>query len=529
MKTRPSPLRPLLACLLWLPLAAAARETPPLAPESIATALEAARDASLADPYRPGFHLAPLAGFMADPDAGLFHDGHFHLFYMHQPFGPGSDGLYYWAHARSKNLVDWQHQPPRLVPPREHGVWSMMSGSGIIAPNDRPTLFYSSFVEDQILQLRVVGDRDMSAWEHPDRGEPVMSIDHPGVPDFIHPTWRDPFVFRARDRHFMLLCAERFDRPETLVVICESTDPDLEKWHYRGIFHQHPKRDFRNMEVPELRRVDGRWVLLFSCDAPRVGTRWIAGEVDWERLRFEPGPVGVLDHSEHFYAQETLPGPDGEVFLIGWIPGWDRSWMPDYREDRRKNRGEIWNGCFSLPRRLSFDDQGQLVQTPIAALEALRGAPVRWEEPRELVADTVLAKIHPVKEIRGDQLEVAVEFDLLNAGFCGLKLLADEDGRGGLPIRWSGDLLQVDGVAIPMPSWKPGETLELRIFVDRAYVEVFAAGGRFVATRKLFPERIGGDHLAFTHIGGNARVVRFEAWPLKSASLGFPKAATNSR
>ena len=35
-----------------------------------------------ADPYRPGWHLAPPVGLLNDPNGFIQHNGRFHLFYQ---------------------------------------------------------------------------------------------------------------------------------------------------------------------------------------------------------------------------------------------------------------------------------------------------------------------------------------------------------------------------------------------------------------------------------------------------------------
>jgi sucrose-6-phosphate hydrolase SacC (GH32 family) len=95
-----------------------------------------------------------------------------------------------------------------------------------------------------------------------------------------------------------------------------------------------------------------------------------------------------------------------------------------------------------------------------------------------------------------------------------MNLLCDEKGLGGMAIFWSGDLLKVDEVEVPLKDWKKGETLELQVFVDKKFVEVFAQGGRYCITRQVREEHIKGDHLALTSLGGTARVTSFRAWDL---------------
>jgi sucrose-6-phosphate hydrolase SacC (GH32 family) len=296
----------------------------------------------------------------------------------------------------------------------------------------------------------------------------------------------------------------------------EAEDEALTQWTYRGILFSEKKHEVRNMEIPELRRLGDRWILLFSSGAHVDRTSWYIGDFDLESLTFTPTRRGRLDHSSHFYSQETLPGPaEDDLHVVGWIPGWDRDWMPDYRQDLRKNTGTWWNGCFSLPRRLSISADDHLMQAPAEALKTLRGEPFQWPSPRTLPVEDNGVHFEVVEGLRGNQLEIVAELELGTAAFAGLNVLAGETGNGGLPIMWSGDRIDVDGLRISLPELEEGEPVTLHVFVDHAYVEVFVNGGRHVVTRKARAQDIAGDRVSITRIGGAVTVRHFEAWPLR--------------
>jgi len=60
--------------------------------------------------YRPQYHFTPVKGWMGDPDGLIFANGSYNLFY--------------WGHARSKDLVHWHRLPRALT--------GVMSGSVVI-------------------------------------------------------------------------------------------------------------------------------------------------------------------------------------------------------------------------------------------------------------------------------------------------------------------------------------------------------------------------------------------------------------
>ena len=68
-----------------------------------------------ADPHRPKFHFLPPANWMNDPDAPIYWNGRYHMFYQHNPDGPYWANMH-WGHAVSEDMIHWKHLPVALAP-----------------------------------------------------------------------------------------------------------------------------------------------------------------------------------------------------------------------------------------------------------------------------------------------------------------------------------------------------------------------------------------------------------------------------
>jgi beta-fructofuranosidase len=505
-------LKPVLSALLMITCTTLQAQSWDLVPDNIDRALGEVSADIKKDTLRPAFHLTPPGGCMGDPNGGIFHKGWYHIFYGLQPFSSHPGG-WYWAHARSRNLLDWEHMKTGLTPAFELDLRHVGSGSTIVTGDGKPLAFHSTGKGGSMKFWQAQFNDDLTEWKH-ELTDPILTLDHPGLPPFDN-FWRDPFVFSVKDRTFLIACADLLEEDFVPVPIFEAETDDLTEWDYNGLLFSWPKHKLRNLEVPEFRQLGDKWIFMASSDAPVDRCVYFIGGFDLEKLKFNPESEGILDYSGHYYAQETIEDDRGNLYLMAWIPGWDRDWLPTYMNDPLKNDSPLWNGCFAIPRKLTLDSDGNLIQQPVEIMKELRTERYALAG-KDLPVTGPMTAYDVLEEFHGDQLELRVELDLHAASFCGLNLLCDKDGEGGLFIIWSGDLLNVDGVAVPVKEWHPGDHLNLQIFVDKQLVEIFVNGGRYCISRKVRAEHIQGDHIALSRLGGTARLVSLEGWKLKS-------------
>lgn len=76
--------------------------------------------------YRPEYHFSPLRNWINDPNGMVYFAGEYHLFFQYNPQGINWGNMS-WGHAKSKDLVHWEHLPVAI--PVENGV---MAFSGCV-------------------------------------------------------------------------------------------------------------------------------------------------------------------------------------------------------------------------------------------------------------------------------------------------------------------------------------------------------------------------------------------------------------
>ena len=321
-----------------------------------------------ADPYRPYFHLAPPVGWMNDPN-GLCRCGEwYHVFYQYGPFDP-EGGVKHWGHYRSRDLLRWEKCPVLLFPSDTWDLHGVFSGSAL--------------VEDGVMYLYYTGNV-LSAGAHDyitsGRGHNTalavcrdgltaetneLLMENRDYPAGLSCHVRDPKVWAQDGRYYMVQGARTLDdRGEVLVF--ESTDK--RRWtHINTIRTPAP---FGYMwECPDLFELDGQWFLAVSPQGIACqnvyGCGYFALQGDW-RTDCTLSEFHALDDGFDYYAPQSFATADGRRIQFGWMG------MPD--ADYTNPTVEYgWQHCLTLPRVLTQDGNGCLLQAPAAELNALRG------------------------------------------------------------------------------------------------------------------------------------------------------------
>lgn len=444
-----------------------------------------------ADGSRPVYHYRPPAGWMNDPNGTIFWRGSYHLFYQHYPYD-GTHRAMHWGHARSADLVCWEEQAIALSPSpeiQEEGCWS---GCCAIGGNGEPTILYTSNPIDldrsPRTQIAATGDKELIEWNKIIDG-PVLSVESHGGPP-IEGTWRDPFIFEAESRTFLLIGATIADgTSDSAVLLYESADDSLLRWQYRGELIRRPSSEVRFFECPTFAKIDEKWILMVSPFAP---VHYYTGAFDAQTGIFAVENEGVVDPSSDFYATNVFVRDQQPTVMVGWIRG-----FPE---------GRLWNGCLSLPRVLSVGSDGQLTQQPIDELRTLR------TEHRVLHQRTITSDPVSIGDLDASSIEVKMSVRL--PARASLRLQSREGVGVQRLVECDPTRLQVGGIEVDIKQRSEPHTITLHLFRDRSVLEVFAEGGQIAVSRVIdcidAPARL---EIVASH--GEVRVDHLDAWELR--------------
>jgi len=458
-------------------------------------AVEAVAPRAQADPARPIFHVTAPAQWINDPNGPIYYKGFYHLFYQLHPFSDES-GPKYWGHVRSCDLAKWEPLPIALWPSIEAGEAEVWSGCCTINGEGKPMIFYTSIAPGKSAQTHaeqwaaIGDDDDLIKWQK-STANPVLS-EALNVEKKIY-DWRDPFVFRDKNRTFMVLGGNlnRAKGGQAVVNIYEAENAGLTQWKYRGVLFTHPDPAAPTAECPNFFKLGDRWVLFMS---PYGKVQYFIGDFNAETCRFQSHTRGLVDFGSDFYAPNTMQVPDGRRIVWGWVRGF--------------HGRHGWNGCLSVPRLLSLSREGNLRQEPAAQLSKLRGEAVKWRNLRlEGVGKTLTLP-------KTNTFEVQADIDLKTAS--GIVLGFKSGGNDARPVEVSfdGSELKMMDVKAALSLAKGERKLSLRIFIDRSVLEVFA--NETVCVTKIILPLDANATLEIRPQGGPATGTLIQAWPMKS-------------
>ena len=463
----------------------------------------ATRDASIPkasqDPYRPMYHYRPPARWMNDICGTVYYKGYHHIFYQGNPYRDDSYG-WGWGHARSKDLSNWEEMPYALPPMSHRGELRCNSGNIAVTTDGTPHIFYTWVpksgrvrtqwivepLDDELIKWRRIGD------------EPIMEIGKDGIPEDIHPSWSDPYVFKKDGRTFVTF-------KKVSGMVCEAQNKELTEWEFLGYMEGVAG------ECPNVFDLDGKYVILRSTHPLSYLTGDLILKDDDISFKAD-GPALPMDYGygkyppvdrnrmvRGLYGTNTYVDDKGRRIMFGWISGF------------KDGRG--WNGCMSLPRVLTLDKNNRIIQTPAPELQDLRGKHINVKD--FVLNGLVNGEFKLVDGAEGDQLEVIAEFAAGNAEAFGLKLRSSKDGQHAITMRYANGILNVAGTEVPLKLEDEQKTLKLQVFLDRSVLEVFINDGLAAVTRVEYPDMENLSVGVFAK-NGAATVKSLDVWQMKS-------------
>lgn len=437
--------------------------------------------------FRPVYHFTPPSQWMNDPNGMVYYKGEYHLFYQHYP-DSNVWGPMHWGHAISTDLVSWEHLPIALYPDE---LGYIFSGSAVIDHQNtsglgtlenpamiaiytyhEPIGAKNKEIDYQTQGIAFSLDQGRTWTKYQEN--PV--IPNPGIRDFRDPkvSWFDEF-----EKWVMILAVKDH--------INIYSSPDLKTWTKESEFGHEIGAHGGVWECPDLFKLTDqngteKWVMLVSINpgGPLGGsaTQYFIGEFDGTTFTLKDEETRWIDHGTDNYAGVTwsnIPKEDGRRLFLGWMSNWQyANIVPTYE----------WRSAMTVPRELILRDteRGHEVHSkPVDELSNLEKQKVQpgsteikdqvylltWEtEPRKNFECIISNELN-------EQVTIAFEngifsFDRSKSGITDFK---EEFG-----VKHEVDFSDLS-------------IEKVKVYVDKASMEVFINDGERVITEIIFPNK----------------------------------------
>lgn len=443
------------------------------------------------DAQRPAYHALPPRAWTNEPHGLIHWGGQYHLFYQKNPNGPYW-GHINWGHMTSPDLYRWAEMPVALSPepgPDSEGCWS----GSVIDHDGRLAILYTGG-DGHRASICLAESSDGIHFKKFE-GNPIIAA----PPGGMNPEFRDPFVWREENWYYLIIGSGVKDVGGTALLY---RSRNLVSWEYRkqllvgdretsGVFWEMP------IFVPL-----GSDHALIVCEVPGRASYWVG---TWKNETFTPHTATPrrLELFNHMLSPTPLIAADGQVITMGIIP-----------DERHPKECWVagWAHLYSLPRVLSTDARGNLLQKPYGGIE-------RWMEHFADLPSIPLqeGQVHVLENLSGTCFHLHVAFKRGGSHAVSLLVRRAPDGQEQTAIRyeWETGRLTLDRSRSSLDSqvkrdvlqetyFPPAvDVIQLEVFLDRSVLEVFIDSRSAFAAR-IYPTLSNSEGVALECAGSGA-------------------------
>lgn len=387
--------------------------------------------------HRPQLHFSSRRGWLNDPNGLVFHQGEYHLFYQHNPYG-WDWGNMHWGHAVSKDLLHWEELPVAIYP-RKFGDW-VFSGSCVV--DYKNTSGWGTDTEPPMVAAFTSTGRGECIVYSNDRGRTWKEYDKNPV---IKHNGRDPRIFWHVDsRQWVMAVYDEENKKRNISIY---TSPNLKEWTY-----QSNVLDF--FECPDLYQTNAPGKVAWTHD-------WClsAASQDYQFSKFDgkvfsptskiiKGHYGKGYYAAQTYAPQMMEKPyDSRRIIVFWF--------------QSPTPGMPFNQCMSTPlevTNMQTPEGYRLVYRPIREIETLRIRShdlLRGPTEAELADIQIDFKPEPGTtmelQIRGVKIEYEVDKKELRCEGMKAKMWKDRPQFRVILDRTSLEIIADDTILMPVP------------------------------------------------------------------------------
>lgn len=449
--------------------------------------------------WRPQYHGMPSGSWTNESHGLIFSGGRWHVFFQKNANGPYMSRLH-WGHLSSADLCSWREEPIAIYPGEPFDIKGCWSGC-VYEDGDDTYILYTAVDNEKarIVQAKAK-DNTLVEW-----GDKQIVID--GRPAGLSDDFRDPYYFEANGNKYIIVGSSK-----NHVGACTLHQLKNGSWTNDGaIFFQGSTAALHGTfwEMPNVTPL-GNGKFLFTCTP--LGTQQGVRTLCWVGTigidgKFTPDASGMqylemagISRDGYGLLSPTIYQKDGKTLLLGIVP--------DKLADT-ENYKMGWAHNYSLPRELSVDANGQLVQKPYSGLTSMRS------DETVSIDETLLGTKALVS---GRQIELLGEFTP-TSGTCGFRFLDNASLTYDVASKsLTLDVSNLQRVANDNGSYNgiytttvPETLRTLHVFLDGSILDIFV-NDRWAYSVRVFPTDAAATATEVFSTGSTA--VKVQSWTL---------------
>ncbi|MCF8307755.1 MAG: GH32 C-terminal domain-containing protein [Bacteroidales bacterium] len=287
------------------------------------------------------------------------------------------------------------------------------------------------------------------------------------------------------------------------------SSPDLKSWEYESSFGKNAGAHGGVWECPDLfpLQAEGdsakeKWVMLVNVNpgGPNGGsaTQYFIGDFDGHSFTPDTKTTKWADYGKDNYAGVTwsdIPEEDGRRIYLGWMSNWEYAEnVPTYH----------WRNSMTLPRTVKLKNENgdyQLRFSPVKELQTLR-------TEKTVIKKKLISGSEKLTKAHSIPAEIKLEFTLNkksqfgSASKFGMRLSNGSNEELLVGYNEATEQLYIDRrksgktkfaetfPTVQRAPLKVDNKLSMRIYVDKASVELFVNDGERVMTSIVFPNQV---------------------------------------
>lgn len=474
------------------------------------------------DIMRPAFHGMPAAAWTNECHGMAYSNGKYHLFFQKNANGPYMARLH-WGHIYSDNLYKWSEDRIALTPENDYdikGCWSGAVFTDSELTDNKPAIIYTGVDNARAtINMALPDDDNLTFWTKKE-SNPIID----GRPAGLSDDFRDPYFFTANGKKYIIVGSSKNGIGTTTL---HEYNPQTGTWSNDGRTFFSGVSASRNgtfWEMPNLTKIGDKWLFTVTPLNTQSGVEVIywTGDINSEG-KFVPTSSSVdspeklelegFSKDGYGLLSPTIFQHDGKTLLMGIVP--DK--LPS-----EENYKLGWAHCYSLPREVTLDSDGKLIQKPYGGLMAMR-TDVKYAR-----TDFDLSGTESLSPVSGRKYELCGEF-VIGSGDFGFNLF--KSGEKQVRMSYSPtdntftvDLTDIDRIVNDNGTYdgiyrselprrmQVGDVLKIHAFVDHSIMDVFI-NDTWAFSMRLFPKDANANDVE-VFADGTTHVNKLEAWNL---------------